>query len=230
MHTFNHHPQSRSQQSSFHPSRSFSPAPLLGQDTLGFVLFHDRAFVVARPAPVYAPWLAARAAQLHIKVGGERTNLTAGIQQSTALLRWAPPGVQRRMWVLSDGEANVETDGLMRAVEEARQAYININCVGFGDKFDEPTLRKIAAATYAGKFVPVKTLRELTNAFTVVFHSNGNGNGNGHHRYHPHRAETTILCIDASLSMTGGMEGKRKIDVVEEAVQELIRFKCRMFS
>lgn len=212
-----------------HHSSSYALAPMYGEDRLGFVGFHDLAFVIARPVSAHAPWLAQRGQTLHEKVGGNYTNLTAGVRQALTLFQWTPPGVARRMWVLSDGEANRETDTLWAVVEQARQAYVNVNCVGVGDKFDEPTLRKIAEGTHNGKFVPVHTLRELTNAFGVVFHTNGNGS-NGHHRYHPHRAETTILVIDLSLSMTGPMEGKPKVTVVEEAVSHLITFKQQMFS
>lgn len=208
---------------------SVHPSPMFGEDLLGFVGFHGAAFVIAKPASAHAPWLTQRSQILHDRIGGGGTNITAGLRQSLALLRFTPPGVQRRIWLLSDGEANVETGApLWAVVEEARRAYVNINTIGFGDKFDEATLHKISSATHSGKFVSVRTLRELTNAFGVVFHS-ANGH-NDHRRYHRHRAETTILAIDLSASMQESMEGRPKVSVVEEAVLELIKFKQRVFS
>lgn len=204
------------------------PSLMFGEDLLGFVGFHSAAFVIAKPAPAYAPWLTQRCQTLHDRIGVGGTNITAGLRQSLALLRFAPPGVQKRIWLLSDGEANVESgDPLWSVVGEARGCFCNINTIGFGDKFDEATLRKISSATHSGKFVSVRTLRELTNAFGVVFHSTNGHNG---HRRHHHRAETTILAIDLSVSMQGSMEGKPKVKVVEEAVLELIKFKQRVFS
>ena len=116
---------------------------------------------------------------------------------------------------------------MMAMVERAKNSYININTIGFGDTYDELLLRQIASATHNGKFVPVNSLRELTNAL-VAYGGNGknrNG-GNGKHR----RMETTVFVIDLSGSMRDAMDGKTKVKVVEEALLHLLNYKQQIFS
>ncbi|HEY6945393.1 MAG TPA: hypothetical protein VI431_09670, partial [Candidatus Acidoferrum sp.] len=48
--------------------------------------------------------------------------------------------------------------------------------------------------------------------------------------YHRHRAETTVIAVDLSGSMTSPMEGRRKIEVVEQALMQLLLYKQRCFS
>lgn len=113
----------------------------------------------------------------------------------------------------------------MSVIAQAREAYINIMTIGFGDPsaYDENLLRRISDATHRGAFVPVQSLRQLTDALIA------SDTGTNRKRHH-HRAETTILCLDCSGSMLGPMEGRRKIDVVEEAVLSLLLYKQRCFS
>jgi hypothetical protein len=193
-------------------------------DRIGLVGFHDRAFVIARPTEPFKGWLQHRAQQLHEKLGGSGTNIADGLRQAVELLEQTPPGVLRRVWLLSDGEANREVDGIMPAIERARAAYVNVNCIGIGDKFDEALLRRIAAACHNGKFVPITTLRELTDALLA----RGDAPGNGCRRHH--RSETTVITCDCSLSMSEQMDGKPKIRVVEEATLRLLLHKQRNFS
>ena len=191
-----------------------------GTDRIGIVGFHSRAFVIAKPAEPFAAWLLERSQRLHEKVNGG-TNIAAGIRLGTQLLRYAMPGALRRMWVLSDGEPTEGAADIPQAVRDAHANWININTIGFGDRFDEPLLRSISAATHNGKFVPVKSLRELTQALVGVPVPRHAGR---------HRLEVTVLVIDVSPSMNEPMEGRRKIDVVEESVLHLLRFKQTCFS
>jgi hypothetical protein len=125
---------------------------------------------------------------------------------------------------LSDGYPNRETDQILSVVAEARAAWVNINCIGFGDQYDEALLRRISEATHNGHFIPVRTLRQLSSALVA------GPNGNGREARHLHRAEVTILSLDLSGSMVMPMEERRKIDVVEEAVLHLLHFKQKCFS
>lgn len=210
------------------PPRGHVPArttKVRGPDHIGIVGFQHRAFVIAKPAEPHAAWLQERSQRLHERVGGEGTNIAAGLRTSVELLRTTWSGVLRRIWLLSDGEPNVEVGAIPMAVEEARRAYVNINTIGFGDEYDEALLRQVASATHNGKFIPVRTLRQLSDA--LIQGDNGNGGLPGRHH---HRAETTVLCIDLSLSMNEPMEGRRKIDIVEEAILHLLNWKQRVFS
>lgn len=203
-----------------HPPRRTVYAP----DRIGMVGFHDQGFIIAKPAVPHTARLQERSQRLHERVAGSGTNLTDGLRLAVAMLQQSPPGILRRIWLLTDGYPNRETSGIMPAVKAARQAYINLNTIAFGDQCDEALLRRMSAATHNGKFVSVHTLRELTNALVV----SANGH-NGPQRHH-HRAETTILAIDLSGSMLGPMDGKSKVAVIEEAVLHLLHYKQQCFS
>jgi hypothetical protein len=192
-------------------------------DLIGLVGFHDRAFVVAKPAEPYAAWLYERSQTLREKLG-TRTNMTAGVNLAVSLIRRSPHGVYRRIWLLSDGHPNVDTGGLGAALQQAQRARCNVNTIGFGDDYDERLLKQIAGATHNGKFVPVKTLQQLTDTLIAT-----NGQRTNRHRHH-HRSETTVLAIDLSASMGGPMGGRTKVEVVEEAVKRLLAYKQALFA
>ncbi len=197
------------------------PAPTLPKpDRIGLVGFHEHGFVIARPAEPFAPWLVERSQTLRQRLGG-RTNIADGLRQALHLLESAPPSVYRKIWLLSDGEPNVEVEALGPLVAACHQSRINLNTIGFGDAYDELLLRRLADATHRGKFVPVQGLRELTRALAETDLPARSG---------PHRAETAVLVIDCSGSMAEPMEGRTKIAVVEEAILHLIHYKQRLFS
>lgn len=198
------------------------PAPAMHQaDRIGLVGFHSRGFVIARPAEPFSPWLLERSQRLHELIGGT-TNITAGLRQALELLRPVPRGIYRKVWLLSDGVPNEETAALFPTVQACYEAHININTIGFGDRFDAELLGKIARTTHNGRFVPVHSLRELTRALVDCDHSPSNRASR--------RSEVTILAIDLSASMKEPMEGRTKIAVVEEAIRHLIHYKQKVFS
>ena len=190
-------------------------------DRIALVGFHDKGFVIALPAEAHAPWLQERAVQLHKRLGG-CTNLADGLAKGIDLLERTPRPYLRRIWLLSDGEPNVGVDRIWPTVARAKGAYINVNTIGFGDSFDGALLRRIATGTHNGKFVSVQTLRELTKALVAYADPKGSRG--------PRRPETTALVIDLSGSMGGSMEGKSKVQVVEEAILHLLTYKQRMWS
>jgi Mg-chelatase subunit ChlD len=209
-----------------HPEKAPGPvAPrrqpaVRGPDRIALVGFHDYAFVVARPAEPFASWLLDRSQQLHEKLGG-RTNIAAGLWQALEILQATPRGVYRKIWLLSDGEPNIDVDAILPAVNACYRAHVNINTIGFGDEFDEPVLRQIAAQTHNGRFIPVNSLRSLTRTLTEMDLPAQHPRG---------RSETAVLVIDCSYSMSQPMEGRRKIEVVEEAIRHLIHYKQRLFA
>ncbi len=193
--------------------------PISG-DRVGLVGYHDKGFVRARPAEPYAHWLLERVQDLPNRLGGSWTNITDGLRQAVSLLQATPRGQLRRIWLLSDGYANREAHGLPEVLEIARRHWINVNTIGFGDAFDEATLKNIAAATHNGKFVSVQSLRQLTDCLIR----------RDVRQQVRHRAETTIYAIDLSWSMTDPMDGKQKIEVVVEAMLRLLDYKQRLFA
>lgn len=190
-------------------------------DYLGLVGFHDVGFIIAKPAEPYAPWLLTRSQNLASRLGC-RTNMAAGLVKALELLETAPRGVHRRIWLLSDGAPNVDTSLLPGILEACYASHINVNTIGFGDDFDERLLRDIAQATHNGKFVSVHNLRALTRVLTEIDNSNSDPS--------TRRFENTILAIDLSHSMIGPMEGRTKIEVVQEAIRYLIHYKQKLFS
>jgi len=223
--TVNHSPGGSSPNAPSAGFRRPSPRPTpRGPDRIGIVGFQHRGFVIAKPAEPHAAWLLERSQRLHQHLGGNGTNIADGLRRAVELLSTTWDGVLRRCWLLSDGEPNIDVGSIAVVVEQARRARININTIGFGDQYDEALLRQIAGATHHGTFFPVRTLRQLTEV--LVRSDNGNGRPN-HRRF---RRETTVLCIDLSPSMAEPMEGRRKIDVAEEAIRHLLFYKRKMFA
>jgi len=189
-----------------------------GADRIGIVGFNNKGFVIARPAHPHAPWLYERSQMLHTKVGG-MTNMACGLRQALELLRWAPEGVLRRIWLLSDGQPSDREDTIMAAVAEACRLRVNINTIGFGDEYNAELLHRISATTHHGEFVHAETLRHLAG---LLQRSRPN--------QERHRAETTILTIDLSESMGWPMEGKPRVRVVEEAIAHLLHYKQKLYA
>jgi Mg-chelatase subunit ChlD len=209
-------------------SRFRSPTPssgarAYGSDQVGLVGFNTTGFALVPPCTAFDCRLQQAVAALPSHCAGG-TNLTAGMRLSLALLRQAPIGYLRRMWLLTDGYPNVDVDGIVPAVTAARAEQVNINTIGFGDSYDRSLLERIAAGTHRGRFVPVQSLRELTYGL-LADHRPARAGGRWHHR-----AEVTVLALDLSPSMLEPMEGRTKLAVVQEAVTRLLAFKQRCFS
>jgi uncharacterized protein YegL len=199
---------------------------LASPDQIGIVGFHDSAFVVARPIVAHDTALQQRSQQLHARIGGTHTNITDALRKSVDLLRNAPPGMLRRIWLLTDGYPNREHHDIMGIVQQAREAHINVNTIGFGDTFDQALLQKIAHATHNGKFVSVQGLRQLSDALVTTAPPRRSAPFYVCRR----RPETTIIAVDLSVSMREPMEGRTKILVVEQALMQLLLYKQKCFS
>jgi hypothetical protein len=190
---------------------------------VGICGFNDRGFVILKPVTPHNPVLVERSQGLHARVSGSYTNIADGHRRSVAMLAVTPPGFYRRIWLLSDGLPNREADRIIPAAREARRLRINVNTIGFGDSYDERLLKDISAATHSGRFFRVGSLRQLSDALVR------SGSDTGPRKTHE-PAEATVLCIDLSGSMVNPMGGRRKIQVVEEALLHLIHYKRRCFS
>ena len=194
-------------------------------DRIGLVGFHDRGFVIARPAESHSPWLQQRIQQVHTRIAGDGTNITDGLRTAVGLLSGAPSGVLRRIWLLSDGYPNLEESRINEVLQQARQAYINVNTIGFGHSYDQSLLRGIASQTHNGRFVPVADLQQLTEALVAA-----GGGRDRHQNQRSHRSEITIVAVDLSVSMREPMGSRTKIEVVEQALLQLLLYKQRCFS
>jgi Mg-chelatase subunit ChlD len=193
-------------------------------DRIALVGFNDRGFVISPPRTPHEPLLQQRVANLHNKVSGQFTNMSDGLRKALSIIERVPRGVLRRCWLLTDGYPNPRSNDVLDVARQAYRLHCNIMCIGFGnpDNFDEQLLRNISAATHNGKYVSVQSLTELTNALVST--------DTGTHRRRRHRAETSVLVIDLSGSMTQPMGDATKIAVVEESILKLLYFKQQMFS
>jgi Mg-chelatase subunit ChlD len=193
-------------------------------DLVGLVGFHDRGFIVAKPAEPHAHWLQERVASLPMRVAGNSTNMTDGLRKGLEILEKTPKNRYRRIWLLTDGKNNREQDKLMSMIAQAGLLHVNINTIGFGNPgsnhYDPDMLKKISSATHNGRFVPVSSLQELS---TVLQDRDRIGLGK-------RKAETTVLVIDCSPSMTLSMGNRQRIEVVVEAITHLLHYKQKCFS
>jgi Mg-chelatase subunit ChlD len=196
---------------------------IFGADQVGLVGFHSTGLTLVPPSSAFDHRLQQAVADLG-SLCGSYTNLTAGLRQGLALLRQVPRAYLRRLWLLTDGYPNVDVGGISAAVADLRAARINVNTIGFGDSYDRALLEQIARATHRGRFVPVQSLRELTDALLADPRPVRAG-GRSHHR-----PEVTVLALDLSASMVEPMEGRTKFAVVQEALTRLLAFKQRLFS
>ena len=60
----------------------------------------------------------------------------------------------------------METEAILPLADKARDAWINIDTIGFGDPngYDKNLLLMISSRIHSEKFVPVQSLRELSAA------------------------------------------------------------------
>jgi Mg-chelatase subunit ChlD len=187
---------------------------------MGLGIFHDDYRLIANPVDVHNATLKQMITSLPDQVGGTGTNLTAGLLGAVRMADRAPAGcLKKTVIVLSDGVPNIDENGLFNAICQARKSDLTIHTIGFGDPgtshYDPKLLERIAKATN-GSFLPVDSLRSLSKA--LVDHSLEQNRRND-------QKEITVLAIDCSLSMTAPMEGKRRIEVVVEALMHLLSYK-----
>lgn len=190
-------------------------------DMVGLVVFHEGVELLSPLVSAFNPDFLKAVDRLPRCIKS-RTNLTAGLRCSIDLLRGAHPGLRRRLWALTDGQDNVEEDGLFGEVKRAAENRININTIGFGlgPKISPERLKAVSAGTRTGRYMSVDAAQTLGEVMKRTAPS--------HHR---HRGEATVFCIDVSPSMEFDyMDGKRKIDVVRDTMYDLIRYKQKMWS
>lgn len=198
------------------PARG-GPGP--AQDLIGLVGFNDAAFAIVEPTHAFDARLQQAAAALPARTTGG-THLVAGLHAGVQMLAARPCNHRGRLWLLTDGYPTTGQDQLQATLAAARCIRANINTIGFGDTYDEQLLRSIAAATHNGRFVPVTSLRQLTDALV-------SRPPKTQAQFTP---ETTVLALDLSGSMDQPMDGKSKITIVQEALIRLLLIKQRLFS
>jgi Mg-chelatase subunit ChlD len=216
----------RSHSSSGSPARSNGAATTLTHcpDMLSLVGFSNHASVLSPFVGAFDGRFAKAVQRLpETAAHGSMTNITAGLRVANDLLSRMPTGLRRRIWLLSDGGANEEVNGLWSQVHRAKAQRTNINTIGFGNRgeFDEDLLKRIAATTHNGRYFEATTIAALGHAFQ---------HGKGRSRPVHHRGEATVFVIDCSASMTELMEKRKRIDVVRAAMHDLILWKQATWS
>lgn len=197
-----------------------SSQTLLCPDLLALVVFAEKAAMISPFVSAYDPNFKKAVMSLPDQIAS-CTNLTAGIRLSTELLSQAPRGLRRRVWCLSDGQDNVETDLLAFEVARARKNHININTIAFGfDAQASPDrLASVSAGTRTGRFVSVGHAKRLGQVLKDTPRRN-----------QAHQGEATVFCIDVSPSMRDVAGRGSKIEIVRDVMLNLIEYKQKMWS
>lgn len=198
------------------------PEAIRCPDILGLTAFHHESLELSIFRSAFAAELAQAVVKLPGSIGGNGTNITAGLRGSLDLMAKVPAGLRRRVVLLTDGADNHEIQGLPDQVSRAVALHVRIDTIGFGDptNFNAERLAWIATASPRGQFVPVETARRLGQVITSARQG-----PKGHVR-----GEATIFCIDVSPSMNDPMGASTKIGVVTETLSALIRYKQVMWS
>lgn len=207
----------------FRPAASHKTKGINCPDLVALITYGDRATVRSRLVSAFDPSFATTVSKLDQITPGY-TNTAAGLRAGVDLLSQAPRGLRRRLWLLSDGAANVDVGGITPQVQRARKSWININCVAFGDRreFDERALRAIAAGTHNGKYMEATTAEALSTVFRKAAGRRGGRFSKG---------EATAFVIDTSGSMFfQKMNGRSRIEVVKSAMFGLLTYKQRVWS
>jgi Mg-chelatase subunit ChlD len=196
-------------------------------DMLSLIGFNDDAKMLSPFVSAFDAGFVKAVQGLPMAVTGSATNMTAGLRLANDLLARMPKGLRRRIWLLSDGGGNHPEDlagGITRQVTRAREQYTNINTIGFGDpgQFNKELLGCIAAATHNGKYFEATTVHALGTTFRRAA---------GRDRNAAHRGEATVFVIDCSGSMAVyQMGGRQRIEVVRDAMIDLLRYKQAVWS
>ncbi|CAF1225724.1 unnamed protein product [Adineta steineri] len=108
-----------------------------------------------------------------LRTGGQ-TNLSGGIEAGANLLEKYPyPGFSKRMFVLSDGLANVglkTKEEIMKAVTKYNEKGIIIDSFGVGEDFDEGIMKGIAEAG-RGQFFFLESADVIVSLITKALQS-----------------------------------------------------------
>jgi Mg-chelatase subunit ChlD len=223
---FNRPQTVRPTQPSFVPKQA-RPQGIQCPDMLSLIGFNDDAQLLSPFVSAFDAKFVNATQGLPAAVGGGSTNITAGLRLANNLLSRMPKGLRRRIWLLSDGGGNHPEDlrgGITSEVERARQQFTNVNCIGFGDpgQFNKELLTRISNATHNGKYFEATTISALGATLRRAA---------GPRQHVNHRGEATAFVIDCSGSMVLFKMGeRRRIDVVRDAMVDLIRYKQAMWS
>ena len=195
----------------------------MGTDLVSLVGFNNDAFIISLPAEPWGTKLGERVAILPAKIGGDGTNIAAGLRRALEISRKCPRGSQRRVWLFSDGEHTRNMADTIPAAQALADAYINLNVIAFGEATGSALLKSLAAKTHHGKFIPVTSLQEMSTALTKT--------GKQARVKRQHRQEVAILVVDCSWSMmTRDMNGFTRIEAVRDAIQHLLRYKATVWG
>lgn len=215
------------QNNKYWPTGQYKPSAVSKQtpaDRIALIGFAARAHVLAAPAVPAAPSIIdAIRNKLNVNSPaiGSSTNIAAGLRLAASLIANAPRGFRKRVWLLSDGQPTEEQNEILPQVEVLRANWANLNCIAFGNDADEALLQRMAAATHNGHFFKVSDVATLAAAFTGV-----------PQRRHSiaSKPEMTVFVLDQSGSMWEALGSQRKIDVVAEALVNLVHQKKQLYS
>jgi hypothetical protein len=124
---------------------------------------------------------------------------------------------------MSDGTANVDTHDTEPAAQAIADAFINLNVIAFGEAANSTLLKRLAAKTHHGTFIPVDSLHAMASALKQ--------GSRPVQAKRQHRQETALICVDLSPSMgSRDMNGKTRIEAVRDALKSLLVYKSQVWG
>lgn len=204
-------------------TRASRPSQIRCPDLNMLITYNDTAIAQCRLVGAYDHAFVKAVLSLNELVGGCSTNITSGLRMANDHLGQTPRGLLRRIWLLTDGQANVETEGVVAEVQRAVRQFTNINTVGFGNsgEFNKQQLTWIANSTHNGRYYEATTVAAIGGVFRHTAK---------HRRNLDHRGEATAFVIDTSPSMREPMGGRQRIEVLAEAMMVLLTYKQNVWS
>jgi hypothetical protein len=168
----------------------------LGPSKVGLIVAAGTAKVLSQLTSPSDPALlmAVGCVDQHVSNG---TNYTAAIRLANDMFEPVPDSIGKHVYFVTDGEPNVEVEGLATQIERARRINVRIYSVPIGSSqaghsFNLQRLYDMSNAT-RGKVKPISHLKALSEKL-VGFAANGGRNMS--------RSVYKILIVDVSPSMS----------------------------
>ncbi len=196
------------------------PRPVVvGPNLVGLVVTSDAAKVLRHLTNVSDPALTMAVASLHQHVGG-RTNYAEGLRVALDLLQSVPDGYFRHLYMVADGDDNVDCDKVDEAIDRAVGLRVRIYAIPIGSTqaghtFNCDRLHKIAHRT-GGNLRPMARMKELAEHFEGLAALGGRNLG---------RSVAKVLLADVSGSMDEKWDRTTKIGALQFAIFRFLQIE-----
>lgn len=197
------------------------PHITIGPNLVGLVGTSDAPKVLRHLTNVSDPALTMAVASLHEHVG-VRTNYAAGLRLALDLLEGIPESYFRHVYIVADGEDNVDRDKLDEQIDRAVRLRVRIYCIPIGSTqaghtFNCDRLHQIAHRT-GGKLRSMAKVKELAAHFEGLAALGGRNLG---------RSVAKVVLVDLSRSMTQSWDRTTKIDGAKFSIIRFLQIEAK---